>query len=84
MTIKILTGLIIGVLAVTGSAVAAVEWMECPGSALPHSCDPAKSRGELVVVVPRIGGRSAVGAANFIPRPPQVVVLTPRLCLAAD
>jgi hypothetical protein len=78
MTIKILTGVIIGALGVAGSAVAAVEWMECPGSARPQSYDPAKCSGELVVLVPRVGGQPAVGAVSLIPRQPQVVVLTPR------
>ena len=80
MTIRILTGFIIGALAVTGSAVAAVEWMECPGSARSHFCDPAKSKGELVLVVPRAGGQPIVGATSPIQRPPQVVVLSPLRC----
>jgi len=80
MMIKMVAGFIIGALAVAGSAVAAVEWMECPGSGRQQSCDPAKPRGEVVVVAPRVGSHSAVGAASLIRRPPQVVVLTSRQC----
>jgi len=78
MTIKILASLIVGGFTVAGSAAAAVEWTECPGSARPHFCDPAQSRGELVVVAPRVGGQSASGTASLIRRPPEIVVLTPR------
>ena len=83
MTIKTLTGFIIAALAVASSAVAAVEWCEPPASVRLSSCEPAESGRVLVVVVPRPGGQFAVGAASLSPRPPQVVVITPRKSLAA-
>ena len=84
MTIKFLSSFFVAAAAVASSAIAAVEWIDCPAPAELRSCEPARSRGALVVVLPRPGGQFAVGASSLTARPPQVVVITPQGTLTAD
>ncbi|HTO59820.1 MAG TPA: hypothetical protein VMM15_01055 [Bradyrhizobium sp.] len=83
MTIKIWGCFIVAALAFAGSAVAAVEWCDCPASARLRFCELEKAEEARLIVVPRPAGQVAFGRGTLAPRPPQVVVLTPR-CLATE
>jgi hypothetical protein len=83
MTIKTLAGFIVAALAFAGSAVAAVEWCDCPASARLPACELVKAEEARLIVLPPPASQVAFGSGTLALRLPQVVVLTPR-CLATE
>jgi hypothetical protein len=83
MTINTRAGFVVAALAFAGSAVAAVEWCDCPASARLPSCELVKAEEARLIVVRRPASQVAFVRGTLAPRPPQVVVLTPR-CLATE